>query len=214
MKILVITGSGGLIGSQAASYFSSKYDKIVGIDNNQRSKFFGKLASVSPTINELKFQHKNYEHYNIDIRDNIKLKKIFSKYGSDIKSIIHTAAQPSHDYASQNVYLDYSVNSIGTLNLLESLRIYAPKSSFIFCSTNKVYGDRPNYYNYIEASSRLNPTNYSLKRNGFNENLSIDQCLHSLFGSSKLSADIYCQEYAKYYELKIGIFRGGCLTGS
>tara|TARA_X000000950_G_C13919356_1_gene662547 strand:- start:925 stop:1971 length:1047 start_codon:yes stop_codon:yes gene_type:complete len=213
MKILIITGSGGLIGSEAVNFFHKKYDKVIGIDNNQRSKFFGKSASVKSTIDYLKSNYQNYEHFNTDIRDKKSIDKIFNKHGSDIKAIIHTAAQPSHDYAASDVFLDFSVNTLGTLNILDSFKNYSSKAVFIFCSTNKVYGNRPNFYNYNETNSRLSPSSSKLKKFGFDENLSVDQCLHSLFGSSKLSADIYCQEYARYFNLKIGIFRGGCLTG-
>ncbi len=213
MTIAIITGSGGLIGSESVNFFSKKFEKVIGIDNNLRKSFFGLGASVIKNINNHK-KIKNYTHANIDIRDYNKLEKIFQKYKNNVKLIIHCAAQPSHDFAASDPFLDYSVNSTGTLNLLEAFRNYSKNAVFIHCSTNKVYGDRSNSEPYIEKKTRYSPKNYKILKNGFDEHYSIDQSKHSLFGASKLSADILCQEYGKYFGLKIGIFRGGCLTGS
>jgi CDP-paratose 2-epimerase len=214
MSILLITGSGGLIGSEAVKFFSRKFTKIIGIDNDMRSYFFGKSASVKKNIAYIKKNFKNYQHYNIDIRNFSKLKKIFKKFNNKISFVIHSAAQPSHDWAVRQPHVDYSINSTGTLNILENIRLNCPNAKLAHLSTNKVYGDRPNTLKIIETKKR-----YDLKKNdkfynkGVNESMSIDDCKHSLFGASKLSGDIYCQEYLKYFNLKIGIFRAGCLTG-
>ena len=214
MSIIIITGSGGLIGSEAVKFFSKKFRKVIGIDNDMRSYFFGKTASVKKNIYLLKRKYKNYHHYNLDIRNFNKLKKIFTKYNNKISFIIHCAAQPSHDWAARQPFVDYSINSTGTLNMLENLRLKCPKAKLAHLSTNKIYGDRPNSLPLIEKKKRyeLREKNKFYKK-GINENMNIDDCKHSLFGASKLSADIYCQEFIKYFNLKIGIFRAGCLTG-
>lgn len=212
MKIIIITGSNGLIGSESVKFFSKKFDLVIGIDNDFRKKFFGKSASTNWLKKNLKANIPNYIHYNIDICDKISLDKIFSKYNNDIKLTIHTAAQPSHDWAATNPHLDFEVNARGTINLLEATRLYSNKSTFIFTSTNKVYGDTPNKFKYKEMKTRFEIIDKNYKF-GFNEKLSIDNSKHSVFGCSKLSADIYVQEYGKYFNLKTGIFRGGCLTG-
>jgi len=214
MSVVIITGSGGLIGSESVKFFSKKFTKVVGIDNDMRSYFFGKSASVKKNIYHLKKQVRNYYHYNVDIRDYFKLKKIFKKYSNKITYIIHSAAQPSHDWAAYEPLVDFSINSTGTLNILENMRLISPKAKLAYLSTNKVYGDRPNSLSFKEKKKRyeLSKTNKYFKK-GINELMNIDDSKHSLFGASKLSADIYCQEYVKYFNLKIGIFRGGCLTG-
>ncbi len=213
MSVIIITGSGGLIGSESVKFFSKKFSKIIGIDNDMRSYFFGKRASVKKNIYNLK-KIKNYQHYSIDIRNFYKLKKIFKKYNKGITLVIHCAAQPSHDWAAKQPFVDYSVNATGTLNILESIRQNCPKAKLAFLSTNKVYGDRPNKLPLDEKRKRFEvKKNNNFFKNGINELMSIDDCKHSLFGASKLSSDIYCQEYVKYFNLKIGIFRGGCLTG-
>jgi len=215
MSIVVITGSGGLIGSESVKFLSKKFSKIIGIDNDMRSYFFGKSASVKKNISFLKSNYKNYLHYNLDIRNFLKLKKIFKKYKKKITFVIHCAGQPSHDWAAREPFVDYSINSTGTLNILECLRLNCPNAKLAHLSTNKVYGDRPNYLSLSEKKER-----YDLRKKdkfykkGINESMSIDDSKHSLFGASKVSADIYCQEYIKYFNLKIGIFRAGCLTGS
>ena len=214
MSVVIITGSGGLIGSEAVKFFSKKFSKIIGIDNDMRSYFFGKMASVKKNINNLKKNIKNYDHYNVDIRNFSKIKKIFNKFNNKIVFIIHAAAQPSHDWAAREPLIDYSINSTGTLNILENFRLICPNAKLAYLSTNKVYGDRPNLLPLEEKKKRfeLNKNNKYYKK-GIDESMNIDDCKHSLFGASKLSADIYSQEYLKYFNLKIGIFRGGCLTG-
>ena len=162
----------------------------------------------------MKKKFKNYYHYNLDIRNYKKIKSIFKKYNKKISFIIHSAAQPSHDWAASDPLVDFSINATGTLNILENIRLHSPKAKLAHLSTNKVYGDRPNKLSFREKNKRyeLNKNNI-FYRKGINETMSIDDCKHSLFGASKLSGDIYCQEYLKYFNLKVGIFRGGCLTG-
>jgi CDP-paratose 2-epimerase len=213
MDICLITGSAGLIGSEAVRFFSKKGFHIIGIDNDMRSQLFGDNASTKWQLNKLKSEINNYQHYDIDIRDNSSLNAIFSKYSSDIKLIIHTAAQPSHDWAIKNPHKDFSINATGTLNLLEMTRLYCSNAVFIFTSTNKVYGDTPNYLPLIELEKRYEINNTHIYNNGIDENMSIDQTKHSLFGASKVAADILVQEYGKYFGMKTIIFRGGCLTG-
>tara|TARA_Y100000590_G_C15709943_1_gene1009928 strand:+ start:68 stop:1111 length:1044 start_codon:yes stop_codon:yes gene_type:complete len=213
MSILLITGSGGLIGSESVKFFSGKFSKIIGIDNDKRAYFFGKRASVKKNIFNIKKQYKNYYHYNIDIRNFTKLKKIFKKFKKKITFVIHCAAQPSHDWAASDPFLDYSINSTGTLNILENIRLNCPNAKLAHLSTNKVYGDRPNTLQLQEKKMRYELKKNKFYRNGINENMSVDNCKHSLFGASKLAADIYCQEYLKYFNLKVGVFRAGCLTG-
>jgi CDP-paratose 2-epimerase len=214
MKIALITGSAGLIGSEAVLFFSEKVDIVIGIDNNQRSYFFGPDASTEWNLVRLKESVPNYKHFNIDIRDYGSVEKIFTEYGDNIKIIIHTAAQPSHDWAAKEPLTDFTVNANGTLNLLELTRLHTPKAVFIFTSTNKVYGDTPNYLPLIELENRWEvDENHAYYEKGIDENMSIDQSKHSLFGASKVAADILAQEYGKYFNMNVGVFRGGCLTG-
>ena len=213
VKYVLITGSDGLIGSESVRYFSDLGFQILGIDNNSRKKFFGEEASVLWNRKELKKNIKNYTHFNQDIQNNEQIDKIFKEYGKNIVLIIHAAAQPSHDWAASNPRLDYMVNSLGTLNLLEAYRTYSPEASFIFTSTNKVYGDNPNRLNLIEDKFRYKVKAGTKFEFGINEQMSIDNTLHSVFGASKTSADILVQEYGKYFGLKTVSFRGGCLTG-
>lgn len=214
MNIALITGSAGLIGSESVNFFSKKFDLIIGIDNNMREYFFGKDASILNIENELENTVDNYKHYNVDIRNFDDMKKIFETYNSDIKLIIHTAAQPSHDWATKEPFTDFSINANGTLNLLELTRQYCSNSVFIYTSTNKVYGDNPNYLPLIELPTRWEiDSTHKYYSKGIDETLSIDYTKHSLFGASKLSADILCQEYGRYFNMNVGIFRCGCLTG-
>ena len=214
MSVVLITGSGGLIGSEAASFFASIGFDIVGIDNNMRQVFFGPPASTRWQQEALKKElGRKYALYNKDIRDEASLRRIFKKYTTDIRLVIHTAAQPSHDWAAQEPQTDFTVNANGTLNLLEATRRYAPAAVFIFTSTNKVYGDTPNRLPLLEKELRfeIDPT-HSYK-NGIREDMSIDQTLHSLFGASKAAADLLVQEYGRYFGMSTVCFRGGCLTG-
>jgi CDP-paratose 2-epimerase len=214
MKVAIITGSAGLIGSQACSFFSEKGYKIIGIDNDMRAYFFGEGSSTKDSLNSLKSKINSYEHYNIDIRDYEKLNEVFSKYSSDIDIVIHTAAQPSHDWAANEPLTDFGINATGTMNMLEVARLNCPKATFIFTSTNKVYGDTPNKSPYIqERETRWECVNDLGNPTSIDENMSIDNTKHSVFGASKVAADIMCQEYGKYFGMNVGIFRGGCLTG-
>jgi CDP-paratose 2-epimerase len=214
MKIAIITGSAGLIGSQACDFFSNKGYKIIGIDNDMRAYFFGEGSSTKDSLESLISKINDYEHYNIDIRDYQKLNEVFSKYSSDIDIVIHTAAQPSHDWAANEPLTDFGINATGTMNMLEVTRLNCPKATFIFTSTNKVYGDTPNKHKYLyEVETRWECFDGVGNLFQIDESMSIDNTKHSVFGASKVSADIMCQEYGKYFGMNVGIFRGGCLTG-
>jgi CDP-paratose 2-epimerase len=213
-KIAIITGSSGLIGSESVKFFIEKGFNVVGIDNNMRKYFFGEQGSTEESKNKLiKLFEDKYIHFNTDIRNYDELLEIFSKFSSKIKIIIHTAAQPSHDWASKEPVTDFTINANGTLNLLELTRKYCKDATFIFTSTNKVYGDTPNNLKLIETETRYEYFENDSLSKGINENMTIDRSKHSLFGVSKLSADVMCQEYGKYFGMNVGIFRGGCLTG-
>ncbi|MBE9112164.1 NAD-dependent epimerase/dehydratase family protein [Nodosilinea sp. LEGE 07298] len=213
MSVAIITGSAGLIGSEAVRFFSSLGMHIVGIDNDMRKEFFGEEASTEWNCAQLKKDIKDYDHYDVDIRDYSSIRKIFETFGKDIEIIIHTAAQPSHDWAARDPLTDFSVNANGTLHLLQAARDLAPESSFIFTSTNKVYGDLPNYLPLIEQENRWEIDASHRYHQGIAEDMSIDQCKHSLFGASKVAADVLVQEYGRYFGMKTACFRGGCLTG-
>ncbi len=213
MKTAIITGSAGLIGSESVRFFVDKGFQIVGIDNDMRKVFFGEDASTSWNSDKLKEELRGYEHYDTDIRDKQKIEQLFSKYNGDIELVIHTAAQPSHDWAARDPFTDFTVNANGTLNLLEMTRQYCPDAVFIFTSTNKVYGDLPNRLPLVELETRWEINKDHKYFDGIDETMSIDQSKHSLFGASKVAADIMVQEYGRYFDMKTGVFRGGCLTG-
>lgn len=213
METVVITGSSGLIGSEAAWYFAGKGLQVIGIDNDMRSYFFGKEASTAWNKEVLEKEVKNYIHKDVDIRDVDSLEKIFKEYNTDIKLIIHTAAQPSHDWAAREPLTDFGINAGGTLNMLEMTRLHCPQAVFIFTSTNKVYGDLPNALPLIEEEMRWELKSDHPYYNGIDETMSIDQSKHSLFGASKVAGDILVQEYGRYFDMKTVCFRGGCLTG-
>ncbi len=214
MSIAVVTGSAGLIGSEASRHFADQGLTVVGIDNDMRREFFGDEASTqwqrAHLISEL---GNRYQHVDGDIRDGMLIKNIFAEYGSDIELIVHTAAQPSHDWAARDPIKDFTVNANGTLNLLQAMREYCPNAVFIFTSTNKVYGDTPNRLPLIEQELRWEIDREHTYSNGIREDMSIDNCLHSLFGASKVAADILVQEFGRYFGMKTASFRGGCLTG-
>ena len=214
MSVVFITGSGGLVGSAAVEHFAPAFDRVIGIDNDMRALFFGPEASTRWNVDDLQRRVPNYVHHNLDIRDLPGLERVFSEYGSSISLVIHTAAQPSHDKAAQIPHLDFEVNANGTLNLLELTRQHCPKATFIFTSTNKVYGDNPNFLPLIELETRweVDPT-HPYAAEGIDEEMSIDRTKHSLFGASKVAADVMVQEYGRYFGMNTGIFRGGCLTG-
>src|SRR6266568_6230545 len=214
MTVAIITGSAGLVGSEAASYFASLGMEIVGIDNGMRAEFFGPEASTDWVRDRLCAELPRYRHYAIDIRDADAISSVFAHYGRDIALVIHSAAQPSHDWAASDPTVDFTVNANGTSTLLEATRRFAPDAVFIFMSTNKVYGDRPNQLPLIELDTRweLDPA-HPYAAMGIPEGMSIDQTMHSLFGASKVAADILVQEYGRYFGMKTACFRGGCLTG-
>ena len=214
MSVVLITGSAGLVGSESVRFFANIGFDIVGIDNDMRSSFFGESASTLWNINLLKNEFSNqYCHYHVDIRDREGIESIFKEYSSDIALIIHTAAQPSHDWAAKGPHMDFSVNANGTLILLEATRNYAPNAVFIFTSTNKVYGDTPNQLPLQELETRWEIDSNHIYSNGIDESMTIDNSKHSLFGASKVAADIMVQEYGKYFNMKTASFRAGCLTG-
>tara|TARA_B100001029_G_C15016147_1_gene427474 strand:- start:2 stop:1048 length:1047 start_codon:yes stop_codon:yes gene_type:complete len=213
MDVVIITGSCGLVGSEAVNFFSKKNYLVVGIDNNKRKFFFGKDGDTSWVKKKLILENKNYKHFNIDISNKKKINKIFKYYHKNIKLIIHAAGQPSHDWAIKNLELDFQINSIATLDLLMNFKNNCPKASFVFLSTNKVYGDNPNKIELIEDKFRFLPKNRKFK-SGFDENLKIDNCTHSFFGASKLSADVMVQEFGKNLGLNTVCFRAGCITGT
>ncbi|HVV25589.1 MAG TPA: NAD-dependent epimerase/dehydratase family protein [Candidatus Saccharimonadales bacterium] len=212
MKTVLVTGSGGLIGSEAAKFFAEKGFQVVGVDNDMRSYFFGKEASTDWNRQKVEKQLKDqYIHYKADIRDNEAIEKIFKKHKFDV--IIHTAAQPSHDWAAREPFTDFSVNANGTLVILENMRQHCPEAVFIFTSTNKVYGDTPNRLPLIELEKRWElPKDHPFYK-GIDESMSIDDTKHSIFGASKVAADVMVQEYGKYFGFRTAVFRGGCLTG-
>lgn len=210
-KRVLVTGSAGLIGSESVKFFAGKGFDIIGIDNDMRAYFFGKEASTIWNRKLLERKYKNYKHYNFDIRNAQELEKVFKEHKFDL--IIHTAAQPSHDWAAKEPLTDFGVNALGTLYLLENLREYSPDAVFIFTSTNKVYGDTPNRLPLIEEKMRYELPKTHKYYKGIDESMGIDNSKHSIFGASKVAADVMVQEYGKYFGLKTTVFRGGCLTG-
>jgi len=214
MNVILVTGSAGLIGSEAARFFAEKGLEVVGVDNDLRSYFFGPEASTAWRRESLEREIPGYRHVDLDIRDREGVDRLFRKYGKALAGVIHTAAQPSHDWAAREPFTDFDVNATGTLNLLEATRLHAFDAVFLFTSTNKVYGDTPNRLPRVEKETRweLDPS-HPFAEHGIDESMSIDTSLHSLFGASKLAADVMVQEYGRYFGMKTACFRGGCLTG-
>ncbi len=208
--IVLVTGSSGLIGSEAVVYYGSKGALVHGIDNNQRREFFGPPGDTSWNLKRLQAEVPSFIHHDLDIRDRPGLLRLFGETKFDL--IIHCAAQPSHDLAASIPFDDFDVNAVGTINLLETTRRCCPEAVFIFMSTNKVYGDRPNQIPLVELEKRYDYADPAYEH-GIAEDFSIDQSLHSLFGASKTAADVMAQEYGRYFDMKVGVFRGGCLTG-
>ena len=214
MSVAIITGSAGLIGSEAALYFAGQGMTVVGIDNDMRRTFFGDDASTHWQRQRLEATlGARYRHYDLDIRDAAAMNQLFATYGTDITLVLHAAAQPSHDWAARDPQTDFGVNANGTLNLLEATRHHAPDAVFIFTSTNKVYGDTPNRLPLLEQAHRWEIDPQHTYAGGIREDMSIDSTLHSLFGASKVAADVLVQEYGRYFGLYTACFRGGCLTG-
>jgi CDP-paratose 2-epimerase len=214
MAVILVTGSAGLIGAETVRQFTARGDTVVGIDNDMRAYFFGQTASTRPMAERLMAEAKGYIHNSLDIRDYEGLSRIFKEYGADIRAVVHTAAQPSHDWAAREPLTDFGVNATGTLNMLELTRLHAPKAVFILTSTNKVYGDRPNDLPLVEMETRWEvESTHPFAAHGIDETMSIDQCKHSVFGASKVAADVMTQEYGRYFDMNTAVFRGGCLTG-
>ena len=213
MAVAIITGSCGLVGSEAVTHFATMGLDIVGIDNDMRREFFGEAASTAWMRDELERKVRGYTHVTADIRDRTAIEGVFRRYGADIALVIHAAAQPSHDWAARDPHKDFGVNAVGTLTVLEATRQFAPDAVFIFTSTNKVYGDRPNSLPLVELETRweLDPSHAMYR--GIDETMSIDATTHSVFGASKVAADVLVQEYGRYFGMRTGCFRGGCLTG-
>jgi len=214
MSVALITGSSGLIGSEAARFFHDKGMEIVGVDNNMRKYFFGDDGSTEWNRRQLQSDLRNFRHHDIDIRDQSGINSLFEMLGRNVDLIVHTAAQPSHDWAAREPVTDFTINANGTLIILEATRRHCPEATFIFTSTNKVYGDTPNYLPLVELELRWEVAeSHPYFKHGIDESMSIDQSKHSLFGASKVAADLLAQEYGRYFGLKTGTFRGGCLTG-
>jgi CDP-paratose 2-epimerase len=212
-SVAVVTGSGGLIGSETVQRLLKEGYEVVGMDNDMRSYFFGADASTSGTLEKLVGLGSSYHHEAVDIRDEQAVRNVFRKYGKAVGLVVHTAAQPSHDWAAKEPLTDFGVNALGTLHLLEAVRESCPEAVFIFTSTNKVYGDAPNSLPLVELETRweIAPGHqYSL---GIDEHFTIDQSKHSIFGASKVAADVMVQEYGRYFGMRTACFRGGCLTG-
>jgi CDP-paratose 2-epimerase len=214
MSVVLITGASGLIGSEAALFFSSKGFDIVGVDNDMRRYFFGDDASTSWRRERLERSVTGYRHVAADIRDEQAMDQIFRTHGREIALVIHTAAQPSHDWAAREPMTDFTINANGTLVALEMTRRHCPGAPFIFTSTNKVYGDTPNRLPLVERETRWAvDDSHPFAVHGIDETMSIDRTMHSVFGASKVAADVMVQEYGRYFGLKTACFRGGCLTG-
>jgi CDP-paratose 2-epimerase len=213
MSVAIISGSAGLIGSETSKRFHREGFEVAGIDNDMRGQFFGPEASTLASRRALEQQLKSYRHFPVDIRDREAIDHVFSEFGTSTKVVVHTAAQPSHDWAARDPFTDFGVNAQGTLNLLEACRKHAPEAVFIFTSTNKVYGDAPNRLPLVELETRWEIEAHHPYYAGIDENLTIDQSKHSLFGASKVAADVLVQEYGRYFGMKTVCFRGGCLTG-
>ena len=214
MSVAIVTGSSGLIGSETARFFHEQGFTLAGIDNNLREYFFGAEASTTWSTERLQRTLRNFEHHSPDIRDREKIFGLFRHYGRETAIVVHAAAQPSHDWAAREPFTDFTVNAQGTLILLEATRQFCPEATFIFTSTNKVYGDTPNALPLVERETRweLNPA-HPYAMHGIDETMTIDHSKHNLFGASKLAADVMTQEYGRYFGLKTGVFRSGCLTG-
>jgi CDP-paratose 2-epimerase len=213
MSVAIITGSSGLVGSEAVHYFAGQGMEVVGIDNGMRERFFGESASTRWMTDRLKKDISGFRHYDADIRDQERIGRIFAEYGNDIELVIHAAAQPSHDWAASDPVTDFTVNANGTSVMLEAARKHSPEAVFIYMSTNKVYGDRPNFLPLVELDTRWEIDPAHEYAPGIPESMSIDGTLHSLFGASKVAADVLVQEYGRYFGMKTACFRGGCLTG-
>lgn len=213
MPQAIVTGSGGLVGSESSARLVEAGYDVTGIENDMRASFFGPEASTSQTTARLLGDLDTFRSLDLDIRDTDGVDRVFAEAGKDVELIIHTAAQPSHDWAARDPHTDFSVNANGTLNLLQSARVHCPQATFIFVSTNKVYGDTPNHLPLVDIGSRLELPEDHPYFGGIDTSMSIDMTLHSLFGASKAAADLLVQEYGRYFGMPTACFRAGCLTG-
>jgi CDP-paratose 2-epimerase len=213
VPVAIVSGSGGLIGSEAVAHLVGEGYDVVGIENDMRASFFGEEASTAHVTERLLAEHAEFRSEAVDIRDRDAVERIFRQRAGKIELVIHTAAQPSHDWAASDPQTDFGVNANGTLNLLEATRAHAADASFVFCSTNKVYGDTPNRLPLEELELRLELPQSHRYYKGIDTSMSIDSSTHSLFGVSKAAADLLVQEYGRYFEMPTVCFRGGCLTG-
>jgi CDP-paratose 2-epimerase len=214
MPVAIVTGSGGLIGSESVRHFAEAGYDVIGLENDMRARFFGPGASTAHTTEVLGSRYSDsFRSLELDIRDGEGVERAFAEHGGAIELVIHTAAQPSHDWAARDPQTDFGINANGTLNLLEATRARAPDATFIFCSTNKVYGDRPNSLPLVELERRLELPEDHPYFAGIPTEMSIDESTHSLFGVSKAAADLLVQEYGRYFGMSTVCFRGGCLTG-
>jgi CDP-paratose 2-epimerase len=213
MPIVIVTGSGGLIGSESVRHFVGQGFDVIGLENDMRARFFGPDASTRRATNALVAAYPEFRSLELDIRDAEGVARVFADHAREIELIVHTAAQPSHDWAAGDPHTDFTVNANGTLNLLEAARVHAAHAAFIFTSTNKVYGDLPNSLPLDELDTRLDLPADHRWYGGIDTTMSIDQSTHSLFGVSKAAADLLVQEYGRYFHMPTVCFRGGCLTG-
>jgi CDP-paratose 2-epimerase len=212
-RLAIVTGSAGLIGSETVRLFHDRGFIVVGVDNDLRATFFGPEASTRSNRDSLVESLAHYQHEDVDIRNREDVEKLFLEHKGKISVVIHTAAQPSHDWAARDPHMDFAVNAVGTLNLLEAARHHCPEAPFIFTSTNKVYGDTPNRLPLVETEKRWEIPDDHRYAIGIDETMSIDQTKHSVFGASKVAADVMVQEYGRYFGMPTVCFRGGCLTG-
>jgi CDP-paratose 2-epimerase len=214
MSVAIVTGSAGLIGSEAVEFLHEQGMDVVGVDNDMRAYFFGPDASTRWNEDRLRERLPRFRPVDLDIRDAEGLRRLVAEYGDDLSLVVHAAAQPSHDWAAREPHTDFGVNAVGTMNMLEAVRTEAPGATFVFLSTNKVYGDAPNELPLVETDSRweLDPS-HPWAEHGFDETMRIDRSKHSLFGASKVAADVMVQEYGRYFGMSTACFRGGCLTG-
>jgi CDP-paratose 2-epimerase len=213
MPVAIVTGSGGLIGSESVRYFARQGFDVIGLDNDMRAYFFGPEASTAHVSEELASALDTFTPVELDIRDREGVDALFAQHAGQVELIVHTAAQPSHDWAAREPHTDFGVNAVGTLNLLQAARDHTPDATFVFTSTNKVYGDRPNFLPLVELETRWELPEDHEWFGGIPTDMSIDRCTHSVFGASKVAADIMVQEFGRYFDMPTVCFRGGCLTG-
>jgi CDP-paratose 2-epimerase len=213
MAVAIVTGSGGLIGSAAVRRFVQEGFDVIGVENDMRARFFGPEASTAANTRQLTAAYDTFDAVELDIRDREGVERLFAAHAGALELVVHTAAQPSHDWAASDPHTDFTVNANGTLNLLQAAREHAPEATFVFTSTNKVYGDLPNQLPLVEHAQRLELPEDHRWHGGIDTTMSIDRSMHSLFGASKAAADLLVQEYGRYFEMPTVCFRGGCLTG-